>query len=267
MLKLEGVSYRYAGADRDSLHAVSLEVVPRSITGLIGPAEAGKSTLCLVAGGLAPRVVGGRLTGSLTLDGEDVTRWPMHRLAEHVVTGLQDPAGQLSLLADTVFEEVAFGPTNLGLSRDEIGERSTAALRQVGLETLAYRDPRRLSGGELQLVVLAGLMAMRPRYLVLDEPLAHLDARATSAMLDAISTIAAAGTGVLLVEQRIDALASICDSLAVVASGNVVAHGPTQMVLSDPTIAALGVGLPADRHMRQRIISSGLDPALLERER
>ncbi len=264
MLKLEGISYRYPGADRDSLHAVSLQVDPGTVTGLIGPAEAGKSTLCLVAGGLAPRVVGGRLVGSMELDGEDVTSQPMHRLAERVVTGLQDPGGQLSLVADSVFEEIAFGPANLGLSRDEVIERSTAALQQVGIEVLAERDPRRLSGGEQQLVVLAGLIAMRPRYLVLDEPLAHLDARATGAMLEAISTIASAGTGVLVSEQRTDALASICESLVVVARGNIVAHGSAREVLSDPTTTALGVGLPADQRMRRRIIDAGLDPALLE---
>ncbi len=264
MLSLEGVSYRYAGGDRDRLHAVSLEVPDGQVTGLVGPAEAGKSSLCLVAGGLAPRVIGGRLSGSVRLDGEDIARWPMHRVAERITTGLQDPAGQLTLVADTVLEEVAFGPANLGLGRDEVVARAEEALRQVGSSALAGRDPRRLSGGQQQLVVLAGLVAMRPRVLVLDEPVAHLDARGTRGVLDAIATIAAAGAAVLLAEQRTDALAQIADSLVVVAAGNIVVHGSVEEVLGDPAVTALGIEALPEQRLRRRLAEAGLDPMLLE---
>ncbi len=264
MLKLQGVSYRYPGATGDTLHGIDLELAEGIITGLAGPSEAGKSTLCLVAGGLAPRVVGGRTVGDITLDGADVARWPMHRLAEHVVTGLQDPAGQLSLIAETVLGEVAYGPANLGLPRDDVIEHSEAALRQVGIEELRDRDPSRLSGGQQQLVVIAGLLAMRPRHLILDEPMAHLDAEATRLVLDAIRAIAAAGTAVLITEQRTETLAAVCDVLLVIASGNLVARGQPREVLADPTTIAFGIRpLPADR-LRLRLAATGLDADLVE---
>jgi energy-coupling factor transporter ATP-binding protein EcfA2 len=264
MLKLEGVSYRYPGAATDALRAVDLELAEGTVTGLVGAAEAGKTTLCLVAGGLAPRVSGGRLIGDVSLDGTDVRAWPMHRLAEQVVTGLQDPVGQLSHIAETVFGELAFGPANLGLPRDEVVERSEAALRAVGIEELRERDPARLSAGQQQLVVLAGLLAVRPHYLVLDEPVAHLDAVGVRSVLGAVRAVADAGTAVLMAEQRTDTLTDVCDSVAVIAAGNVVTAGPPDEVLADPTVAALGVEEPADVRLRRRLAEVGLDLELVE---
>ncbi len=263
MLRLRGVSYRYPGATHDSLHAISMELADGTITGLAGPADAGKSTLCLVVGGLAPRVIGGSLIGDISCDGVDIASWPMHRLSEAVVTGLQDPGGQLSLIADSVIEEVAFGPANLGLPRDEVLTRSREALELVGVAGLAGRDPQHLSGGQQQLVVIAGLLAMRPRHLVLDEPIAHLDARGTALVLDAVARIAAAGTAVMIAETRADALAQVCDSLAVIAGGNVVQQGPVRAVLDEPAVAALGVDT-ATLRLRRAVAAAGLSLDLRE---
>ncbi len=261
MLSLRGVSYRYPGAGHETLHAVDLDLRPGTVTGLAGAAEAGKSTLCLVAGGLAPRVVGGKVNGDITIDGEAVGGWPMHQLTELVVTGLQDPGGQLSLIAETVLDEVAFGPANQGLPRDEVVGRSEEALRTVGIEGLREHDPAQLSGGEQQLVVVAGLLAMRPRYLVLDEPIAHLDAAGARLVLDAVRAAAAAGAAVLMAEQRALAWAA-CDSVAVLGHGNIVATGTPEEVLSRPGLTALGIEEPAAPRLRRHLIEAGLDPDL-----
>ena len=263
MLSLEGVSYRYPGAGHETLHAVDLELHPGTVTGLAGAAEAGKSTLCLVAGGLAPRVVGGKVNGDIVIDGQDVSDWPMHRLAELVVTGLQDPGGQLSLIAETAFGEVAFGPANLGLPYDEVVERAEEALRLVGIERLREHDPARLSGGQQQLVVIAGLLAMRPRYLVLDEPVAHLDAASAQLVLAAIRAAARTGSAILVAEQRPEAWAA-CDSIAVVGHGNIVTTGTPDEILATPTITALGIEEPAEVRLRRRLAAAGLDPDLAE---
>ena len=261
MLSLQGVSYRHPGAAHETLHAVDLELHPGTVTGLAGAAEAGESTLCLVAGGLAPRVVGGTVNGEIGIDGQDIRGWPMHRLAELVVTGLQDPGGQLSLIAETVFGEVAFGPANLGLPYDEVVERAEAGMRLVGIEGLREHDPTHLSGGQQQLVVVAGLLAMRPRYLVLDEPVAHLDAAGARLVLGAIQAAAQAGTAVLMAEQRPEAWAA-CDSVAVLGHGNIVATGAPDEVLANPGITALGIEEPAEVRLRRRLAEAGLDPEL-----
>ena len=144
MLTLSGATYRYPGAAVDSLRDVSLVLPEGSVTGIVGTAESGLSTICLVLSGLAPRVVGGHLRGSLQVDGEDTVGWPMHRLCESVVLGVGRPGGQLSMVAETVYEEVAFGPANLGLPRDEVMARTEEALEQVAISHLAGREPRLL---------------------------------------------------------------------------------------------------------------------------
>ena len=257
MLTLEAASYRYAGATHDSLHGVSIDLLAGGLSGLVGAAEAGKTTLCLVLGGLAPRVIGGDLRGTLCIDGEDVAGWPLHRLSEQVVVGLPDPAGQLSMVAETVYEEVAFGPINLGHPRDEVVARTQAALDELDLAGLASRDPRRLSGGQQQLVVLAGLLAMRPRYLILDEPLAHLDARSIVLVMAAMSALAATGSAVLIAEQRTDVLAAHCPTIAVIAAGHIVERGDPAALLSKPAVRALGVAEPAELRLRRLLDEAG----------
>src|SRR5947207_6939329 len=110
MLTLEAVSYRYAGATRLSLREVSLTLGEGEVLGVVGRSEAGKSTLCLVASGLAPRTLGGTLRGRVLLDGADSSGRAMHEMARDVAIGFQNPGTQLSGVATTVYEEVAFGP-------------------------------------------------------------------------------------------------------------------------------------------------------------
>src|SRR5690242_17771270 len=120
MLTLEAVSYRYAGATKASLREVSLTLSDGEVLGVVGRSEAGKSTLCLVASGLAPRALGGTLSGRLLIDGEDAAGRPMHEMASEVAIGFQNPGTQLSGVATTVYEEIAFGPMNLGVARDDV---------------------------------------------------------------------------------------------------------------------------------------------------
>ena len=169
----------------------------------------------MVVSGLAPRTVGGQIRGRITLDGEDVDAWPMHRLSQRIGIGFQNPATQLSQVTETVFEEVAFGPMNLALPRDEVIERTWAALAVLRIDDLAERDPRRLSGGQQQLVAMAGLLAMRPEHLVLDEPTAQLDPAGTRLVGDAVARLAADGASILVAEQKTDLLGAICSRVVV----------------------------------------------------
>src|SRR5215212_10971383 len=127
MLELSGVSYRYAGYANQVLHDVDLRLVDGEIVGLVGPNESGKSTLCLVASGLAPASIGGHLKGTLTLDGTPAAGLSTHQLAERVVVGFQNPNTQRSGIAATVFEEIALGPMNLGLTVAETVARTREA--------------------------------------------------------------------------------------------------------------------------------------------
>ncbi len=259
-LVLAGVGYRYAGSDRAALLDIDLELASGEVVGVVGASEAGKTTLCLVVAGIAPRTVGGRIRGSVTLDGERIDDWPMHRLGGRIGIGFQNPASQLSQVAGTVFEEVAFGPMNLGIPRDEIIERTWSALDALRIDSLAERDPRRLSGGQQQLVAMAGLLAMRPGHLVLDEPTAQLDPAGTQLVAEAIARLAAGGTSILVTEQKTDLLAAVANRVVLLDNGRIALAGSTNDVLGDERLPGLGVTEPAIVRLRRRFAGADLDP-------
>jgi energy-coupling factor transporter ATP-binding protein EcfA2 len=258
MLQLESVTYRYAGAPRPSLHEVSMELRDGEVLGLVGASEAGKTTLCLVASGLAPRTVGGTLAGRVLLDGSDTTPLAMHELAGRVGIAFASPATQLSGVAATVYEEVAFGPMNLGVPRSELIARTEEALAALRIEALADRDPARLSGGQQQLVAIAGLLALRPTHLVLDEPTAQLDPAGTAMVAAALASLAASGSSILVAEQKTDLLAAICSRVAVLDAGRLVLDGLAAEILADPRLAVLGVAPPAAVQLRRAAGDAGL---------
>jgi energy-coupling factor transport system ATP-binding protein len=258
MLSLRTVSYRYPAAAKLALAEIELELADGEVVGLVGAGESGKTTLCMVASGLAPRSVGGTLGGRLEIDGRDTAGQPMHELAARIGICFQNPNTQLSQVADTVFEEVAFGPLNLGLDRLEVAARTGAALDALGISDLAERDPRRLSGGQMQLVAVAGLLAMRPRHLVLDEPTAQLDPQGTRLVGEALARLAGKGTGLLIAEHDTDLLAGICHRVAVIAGGRLVLVGPTDEVLADPRLDEWGVEPPARVRLERALAAAGV---------
>ena len=262
-LTLRGVGYRYAGSTEPALLDIDLDLPDGRVVGLAGASEAGKTTLCLVVSGLAPRTVGGRIRGTVELDGASVDDWPMHRLGQRIGIGFQNPSTQLSQVAVTVFEEVAFGPMNLGLDRDGSLERTWSALEALRIDALAERDPRRLSGGQQQLVAIAGLLAMRPSHLVLDEPTAQLDPAGTRLVGEAIGRLAADGASILVAEQKTDLLADIAADLVVLAGGRVALRGPAADLLGDVELERLGVAPPASVRLRRAAEAAGIDPARL----
>ncbi|MGZ8476144.1 MAG: energy-coupling factor ABC transporter ATP-binding protein [Candidatus Limnocylindria bacterium] len=263
-LTLATVGYRYAGSREPALLDVDLELRRGEVIGLVGASEAGKTTLCLVAAGLAPRAIGGLLRGRILIDGDDVDAWPMHRLSQHVGIGFQSPGTQLSQVTGTVFEEVAFGPMNFALPREEVASRTWEALASLGIEDLAERDPQRLSGGQQQLLAIAGLLAMRPAHLVLDEPTAQLDPEGTHLVTDALARLAASGTAILVAEQKTDVLARLASRVVAIDHGRVVMDGPTDAVLADPRLADLGVTAPAAVRLRHATEAAGLDARRLD---
>jgi energy-coupling factor transport system ATP-binding protein len=209
-LDLRGVSYRYPAVGHEALIGVDLAVQPGEVVGITGRNESGKSTLCLVAAGLAPGSIGGELSGDVRVDGVSLAGLRQWQVAERVGIVFGEPASQLSGVTDTVFEEVALGPVNLGLAAVDSAARAVAALGQLGIPELAARHPQRLSGGQQQLVAIASMIAMAPRVLVLDEPLAELDPDGRRRVSEILQSISRAGTAILVAEHDTDTLDSIC---------------------------------------------------------
>lgn len=210
MIVLEEASYRYRGTDAWALGPTSLEVRGGEVVGVRGANESGKSTLCLVASGLAPAAVGGELRGRVLIDGRATSELAPHELAVRCGLLFDNPAVQLTGLHRTVQDEVAFGPCNLGLPAPEVVGRTRSALDLLEIGHLAGRHPGHLSGGEAQLVALAGLLALRPAHLALDEPTSRLDGARADLVARAIERVARTGVGVLLAEHDESLLARLC---------------------------------------------------------
>ena len=210
MIVLEEAAYRYPGTSVWALPPTSLELQPGDVVGVRGANERGKTTLCMVAAGLAPVTIGGELRGRVLLDGRPTVDLAAHELAQRCGVLFDNPIVQLTGLHHTVYEEVAFGPCNLGLPLAEVRQRTQAALQLVEIEHLAERDPGHLSGGETQLVALAGLLALRPANLVLDEPTSRLDSERSRLVADAIVRVAEADVTVLIAEHDDGLLGRVC---------------------------------------------------------
>ena len=263
MFELLDASYRYPGYAKEVLHDVSLRISDGEIVGLVGPNEAGKSTLCLVASGLAPASIGGTLRGTLTIDGVAAAGLETHELAERVVVGFQNPNTQRSGIAATVFEEIALGPMNLGLPVEDTVARTRDAIARLRLEAIVRRDPQRLSGGQSQLVGIASLLAMRPRHVILDEPTAQLDPAGTRLVGEALRALADTGTSLLVAEHKTDLLDGLCTRVVAIDAGRIVRDGPVREVLDDPSLAELGVEPPARARLTRAFLERGLDPAAI----
>lgn len=242
-LVLEGAAYRYEETPRDALTGVSLRVEPGELVGVVGPTNAGKSTLCLVAMGLCPHFFGGSLRGRVEVFGRDSRSMSVIERSGDVGLLFQNPFTQLSGARERVDAEVAFGPECHGLPWAEIEERVAEAMALVGLEGLEDRHPLDLSGGQLQRLALAGLLAMRPRLLLLDEPTSQLDPAGTEAILSVVAGLTARGIAVVLVEHRLELVAEMCPRVVAMIDGHVVADGPPGDVFNDRTVAA-GCGTP-----------------------
>lgn len=221
----EDVGYAYEEEPREAVSDITLRVESGEWVGVTGPTNAGKSTLCLLAMGLAPHFFLGRLRGMVTVLGSESRAVNVIERSSDVGLLFQNPFTQISGARERVDEEVAFGPECHGVSNTEIDERVEEAMRMVGITALAARHPLDLSGGQLQRLALAGLLAMRPRVLLLDEPTSQLDPVGTAAIFDVLGRLHASGTTIVMVEHRLETLCELCPRIIAMAGGRVIADG------------------------------------------
>lgn len=232
-VRLEDVAYRYPAGVEPALRSVTLECRPGELTLVSGRLGAGTSTLLLVMAGLAPRLAGGERSGVVELLGHDpATAVGREALLGRVGLLFSTPWTQLSGMAYTVRDEVAFGPANLGWSRERIRAAVTRELERFEVAHLAGRDPRTLSGGELQRVMLAGVLAMEPDVLLLDEPAAELDPPNAERVYALLPALAVERT-VVLGSSDVDRAVSIADRVVLLEDGRVAADGVPHEVLSE----------------------------------
>ncbi len=240
-----------------ALQEVTLSIEAGEFVGIIGPTGSGKSTLIQHFNALL-RPTG----GALRVAGIDLAnpRADVKTLRQQVGLVFQYPEHQL--FEETVYDDVAYGPRNLRLNEDEVRERVAESLALVGVDPNRFgrRSPFSLSGGEMRRVAIAGVLAMRPRVLVLDEPAAGLDPKGKEEILGQIRALhQAQGLTVLLVTHSMDEAAQLVRRLVVLARGRVVMDGPLREIFRRAQdLAALGLGIPAIADLMLRLRGSGL---------
>ena len=224
-LVVDNLSFQYRTRPELAIENISFELQPGEMLLIAGSSGCGKTTLARSINGLIPRSYRGNREGEVRLHGRDVAEIPLAEVAQIVGTLLQDPERQI--VASNVYNEIAFGPENLGLDRDEIMERVALVMQRLNLGYLRERDTFSLSGGEKQKVALAGVLAMTPSVLLLDEPLASLDPASAYEALAIFRSLANEGKTIVLIEHRVeDAIAARPDRLLYMEEGKVKYLGP-----------------------------------------
>lgn len=237
------LSYTYPGSPKPTLTNVNLSVEEGEFILLTGPSGCGKTTLCRCLNGLIPNSYGGEFTGKVIVDGLVTTEHPVYEIAQHVGLVFQNPENEL--FCTSVEREVAFGPENLALPRDEIRKRVEESLAMVGISHLRDKSPEELSGGEQQKVAIAALLAMKPKILVLDEPTANLDPASAQSVLNTLLKLnEESGVTMILVEHRLEMVAHMADRCAILNEGRLVLVGEPEDVLYSDEAEAIGIGIP-----------------------
>lgn len=253
LVEVDDLTFRYRRATEPALRNVSLRIEPGEVLLVAGPSGCGKSTLIRAINGLIPHAYSGEMSGSVRVAGRHTTELRLREISQVVGTLLQDPAKQI--VGSTVEAELAFGPENVAMPPAEIAERIREVVVDTGIAHLAGRETAYLSGGERQLLAMAGALMLRPRCYVVDEPLANLDPFTAHGLLDQLRRLADAGHTVVIVEHRVEeALALRPDRVLAMDDGRVTFLGDVAGFLAqaDPTAVKLpfGVVLARMRELR-----------------
>ena len=245
-IEIENLCFTYPSREIPTLHGITTRVLRGAFVLLTGPTGCGKSTLLRTLNGLIPHASAGTLTGTVHLNGKDIATQPLATTCQQVSLLFQNPDDQL--FCTLVEDEIAFGLENLGFPPEEIQERITIALEQVGLSGFESRQISSLSGGEKQRVALAAVCAMRPQVLLLDEPTSHLDPKGTREILNIVNSLNnEMGITVVLATHRTKEVAPLCNHVWLMEDGRICLDLPKADAFQDTTpYQRLGVQVPVD---------------------
>ncbi|CCQ93514.1 energizing coupling factor of ABC influx transporter (ATP-binding protein) [[Clostridium] ultunense Esp] len=245
IIKLENINYVYnpnTPFEKKALDNISLNINEGDFIGLIGHTGSGKSTLVQHLNGLMKPT-----SGKVIVDGVDINSKDANLKEVRQKVGLVFQYPEHQLFEETVYKDIAFGPKNLGLERDEVHRRVKKAMELVELdfETLKDRSPFELSGGQKRRVAIAGVLAMKPKVLILDEPTAGLDPRGRDEILGRLETLYQEGITIILVSHSMEDIAKLVNRIVVMHRGKIAMEDKTREIFKEAEkLAELGLGIP-----------------------
>ncbi len=260
IVKTEHLTFIYNEGMPDATAAikdVNFEMEENTFLGLIGPTGCGKSTLITHFNGLLKPT-----SGKVYIAGEDIWREPKDIRRFRFMAGLVFQYPEYQLFGETVEKDIAFGPTNMGLSAGEVDERVRTAARFCGIdEDMLKKSPFDLSGGQKRRAAIAGVLAMRPRLLILDEPAAGLDPEGRDTILNQVSRFhKETGTSVILVSHSMDDVAKYAGQILVMQNGGVSMKASTNEVFSHAEeLLDMGLAVPQITKVFLKLREKGLD--------
>lgn len=243
-LEVEHLKYRYPHTKKLALDDISFTAEKGEFIGIIGENGAGKSTLSQAFCGLVPQFYKGAYGGKVTVDGIDAATTPTAELCKKVGLIFQNPFNQLSGAKDTVWDEVAFGLENFGVPAEQIHERLDKVLHQLDIWQFREKNPFDLSGGQMQRVAIASVLAMEPEILLLDEPTSQLDPQGSEEVFHTVELLAKTGITIFMIEQKMEKLASYCDKILLLHEGKQIDFDTPEKIFSRPDLAELGICPP-----------------------
>ena len=244
-IKVENLKYRYPNTTKLALDGLDFEIEKGSFIGIIGENGAGKSTLCQAFNGLVPGFFKGAYGGKVLIGDTEVAKTTVSKLCQKVGLVFQNPFNQLSGAKETVFEEIAFGLQNFGVPKEEMISRVNEVMELLDIADYRDRNPFDLSGGQMQRVALAGILAMKPEVIVLDEPTSQLDPAGSEEVFAAIDKLAKSGITIIMVEQKLEKLAEYCDRILLLHQGKQIAFDSPEQIFSREDLQSYGVNPPA----------------------
>ena len=226
-LSTENLSFTYPDGTR-ALKNINIEIEKGEKVAIIGPNGAGKSTLFSHFNGLTEPT-----SGCVKIEGKPISfeKDELLKVRQKVGIVFQDPNDQL--FAPTVKEDIAFGPMNLGLSYDEVEKRVEDALKMVGMENYEDKTPHHLSGGQQKRIAIAGIIAMKPELMILDEPIAGLDPDGVEKVLNIMNQLNEEGMTLIISSHDIDMISKYADKIFVLYNGEIIESGNKNKIFSD----------------------------------
>jgi len=259
LINVQHVTYTHWNKTEPTLHDVSLQIRPGTLNILVGPSGSGKSTLCDLFNGVIPHLLGGKMNGDVWVDGVNIREAKVNDLAQTIGRVFQDPENMFATLY--VEDEIAFGPENLRFEATDIKEIVEELLEQTDLVDHRHNLVWNLSGGQVQKLGLATVLAMRPKMIVLDEPTSNLDPAATQSVHELVLELRREGITILLVSRELDEILTDADQLLVLEDGRLLASGPPRTVLREHgeyLVDSLGVWLPETCEIGISLLRTGL---------
>ena len=244
-IKVENLKYRYPNTTKLALDGLDFEIEKGSFIGIVGENGAGKSTLCQAFNGLVPGFFKGAYGGKVLIEETEVAKTTVSKLCQKVGLVFQNPFNQLSGAKETVFEEIAFGLQNFGVPKEEMISRVNEVMELLDIAAYRDRNPFDLSGGQMQRVALAGILAMKPEVIVLDEPTSQLDPAGSEEVFAAVDKLAKSGITIIMVEQKLEKLAEYCDKILLLHQGKQIAFDTPEQIFSREDLQSYGVNPPA----------------------